>query len=212
MTSGEPPIEKARSYRATIGLYVTVIALAVALPLQAQTSKNFYEGKTITFLVGSSAGGGTDLTARVIARHIERYIPGKPRIDVANKPGAGGMIAANELYNLKKPDGLSISTLNTGSLFATATGNEAIKFELQKFLWVGQAFDDAQVLYLKTSTPYTSFDAVRKANREGKQPKMGAQALDHTSNVVISKSKSKIRIFRALDATRFGHAAGLLIC
>jgi tripartite-type tricarboxylate transporter receptor subunit TctC len=185
MTSREPLIEKARSYRTTIGLYVTVVALAVALPLHAQTSKNFYEGKTITFLVGSSAGGGTDLTARVIARHIERYIPGKPRIDVANKPGAGGMIAANELYNLKKPDGLSISTLNTGSLFATATGNEAIKFDLQKFIWVGQAFDDAQVLYLKTSTPYTSFDAIRKVNRAGKQPKMGAQALDHTSNVVV---------------------------
>jgi tripartite-type tricarboxylate transporter receptor subunit TctC len=116
---------------------------------------------------------------------MERYLPGKPRIDIANKPGAGGMIAANELYNLKKPDGLSISTLNTGALFATATGNQAIKFELQKFLWVGQAFDDAQVIYLKTSTPYTSFDAIRKANKEGKQPKMGAQALDHTSNVVV---------------------------
>ena len=62
---------------------------------------------------------------------------------------------------------VSISTLNTGALFATATGNEAIKFELQKFLWVGQAFDDAQVVYLKTSTPYISFEAVKKANREG---------------------------------------------
>src|SRR5688572_151326 len=185
MRSAEILIERARWYRATISFSVTMVALALALPLHAQTSKNFYEGKTITFLVGSSAGGGTDLTARVIARHIERYIPGKPRIDVANKPGAGGMIAANELYNLKKPDGLSISTLNTGSLFATATGNEAIKFDLQKFLWVGQAFDDAQVLYLKTSTPYTSFDAIRKANRQGRQPKMGAQALDHTSNVVV---------------------------
>ena len=165
-------------------LCAAVVLFALAAPLQAQ-SKNFYEGKVITFLVGSSAGGGTDLTARLLARHMERYIPGKPRIDIANKPGAGGMIAANELYNLKKPDGLSISTLNTGSLFATATGNTAIKFDLQKFLWVGQAFDDAQVLYLKTSTPYTSFDAIRKANKEGKQPKMGAQALDHTSNVVV---------------------------
>ena len=165
-------------------LCAAAVLFALAAPLQAQ-SKNFYEGKVITFLVGSSAGGGTDLTARLLARHMERYIPGKPRIDIANKPGAGGMIAANELYNLKKPDGLSISTLNTGSLFATATGNTAIKFDLQKFLWVGQAFDDAQVLYLKTSTPYTSFDAIRKANKEGKQPKMGAQALDHTSNVVV---------------------------
>lgn len=164
---------------------VFILLAALVVPLQAQTGKNFYEGKNITFLVGSSAGGGTDLTARLLARHLERYIPGKPRIDIANKPGAGGMIAANELYNLKKPDGLSISTLNTGSLFATATGNEAIKFDLQKFIWLGQAFDDAQVVYLKTSTPYTSFDAVKKANKEGKQPKMGAQALDHTSNVVV---------------------------
>lgn len=169
----------------TIVLCMTMaVLIAAAAPLRAQ-SKNFYEGKIITFLVGSSAGGGTDLTARTIARHIERYIPGKPRIDVINKPGAGGMIAANELYNLKKPDGLSISTLNTGALFASATGNEALKFDLQKFLWVGQAYDDAQVLYLKTSTPYTSFDAIKKANKEGKQPKMGAQALDHTSNVVV---------------------------
>lgn len=185
MRSAEPLIAKAHSYRKTISFALAVVALAMALPLQAQTAKHFYEGKTITFLVGSSAGGGTDLTARVIARHIEGYIPGKPRIDVVNKPGAGGMIAANELYNLKKPDGLSISTLNTGSLFATATGNEAIKFDLQKFIWVGQAFDDAQVLYLKSATPYTSFEAVRKANNEGKRPRMGAQALDHTSNVVV---------------------------
>ncbi len=56
-----------------------------------------------------------------------------------------------------------------------ATGNEAIKFDLKKFIWVGQAFDDAQVVYLKTSTPYTSFEAIRKANKEGKQPNMGAQ-------------------------------------
>jgi tripartite-type tricarboxylate transporter receptor subunit TctC len=172
------------AYWTTVILILSILAFS-APPLHAQPSKNFYDGKIITFLVGSSAGGGTDVTARLIARHIERYIPGKPRIDVVNKPGAGGMIAANELYNLKKPDGLSISTLNTGSLFATATGNEAIKFDLQKFLWLGQAFDDAQVLYLKTSTRYTSFDAVRKANKEGKQPKMGAQALDHTSNVVV---------------------------
>jgi tripartite-type tricarboxylate transporter receptor subunit TctC len=166
-------------------LLVLLLNLWWVASIEAQSPKNFFEGKAITFLVGSSAGGGTDLTARLIARHLERHMPGKPRFDIHNKPGAGGMIAANELYNLKKPDGLSISTLNTGALFATATGNEAIKFELQKFLWVGQAFDDAQVVYLKTSTPYTSFEAVKKANREGKQPKMGAQALDHTSNVVV---------------------------
>lgn len=177
-----------RMNRARLLRRVFYFYMALGLPasaLYAQPVKNFYEGKAIQFLVGSSAGGGTDVTARLIARHLERHIPGKPRIDIINKPGAGGMIAANELYNLRKPDGLSISTLNSGILFATAVGNEAIKLDLKKFLWVGQAFDDAQVLYLKTSTPYTSFEAIRKANKEGKQPKMGAQALDHTSNVVV---------------------------
>jgi len=172
-------------YRVVAISFISLLALTAAKPLHAQSGTNFYAGKSITFLVGSSAGGGTDVTARLLARYLERHIPGKPRFEVVNKPGAGGMIAANELYNLKKSDGLSISTMNTGSLFATATGNEAIRFDLKKFIWVGQAFDDAQVVYLKTSTPYTTFDAIRKANKEGKQPKMGAQALDHTSNVVV---------------------------
>ncbi|HEY6368264.1 MAG TPA: hypothetical protein VI585_26070, partial [Candidatus Binatia bacterium] len=57
--------------------------------VRAQSSGNFYEGKTITFFAGSSAGGGTDLTARLIAKHMERYIPGKPTVLVVNKPGAG---------------------------------------------------------------------------------------------------------------------------
>ncbi len=74
--------------RLGVTVSVGILSFVWVLPLHAQT-KNFYEGKIITFLVGSSAGGGTDLTARVIARHIERYIPGKPRIDVANKPGRG---------------------------------------------------------------------------------------------------------------------------
>jgi tripartite-type tricarboxylate transporter receptor subunit TctC len=152
---------------------------------EAQSPQSFYAGKTITFLAGSSPGGGTDLTARLIARHMERYVPGNPSILVVNKPGAGGMIAANELYNLRKPDGLNISTMNTGALFGTAAGNEALKFELKKFIWVGQALDEAQTVYVRSATPYTSLDAIRRANKEGKQPKMGAQAIDHTSSFVV---------------------------
>ena len=167
-------------------LAVVIFTLCLAVTSAgAQSGKNFYEGKTITFFAGSSAGGGTDLTARLIAKHLERHIPGKPAVMVVNKPGAGGMIAVNELYNVKKPDGLTMSTMNTGALFGLATGNDALKFDLQKFIWVGQALDEAQTMYVRSATPYTSFDAIRKANKEGKQPKMGAQSLDHTSNVVV---------------------------
>jgi len=166
-------------------LLVFILVTASAAPLRAQSSKGFYSGKTITMLAGSSPGGGTDQTVRLLARHLERYIPGKPTILVVNKPGAGGMIAINELYNLRKPDGLTMSNINTGAIFAVAGGNDAIKFDLQKILYVGQALDEAQVIYVKSSTPYTSLELIKKANREGKQPRMGAQSLDHTSSFVV---------------------------
>ena len=163
------------------GLFFNLLLLPSA---NAQSGKSFFEGKTITVFAGSSAGGGTDIATRLIARHMERHMAGT-RFMVVNKPGAGGMIAANELYNLRKPDGLTMSTMNTGALFGVATGNDALKFDLRKFIFVGQAFDEAQTVYMRSSTPYTSFDAIRKANKEGKLPKMGAQSLDHTSNVVV---------------------------
>jgi tripartite-type tricarboxylate transporter receptor subunit TctC len=171
----------------TLSTFITVILgvlLLLAVSVEAQSSGNFFDGKTVTLFAGSSAGGGTDIATRLIARHMERHMPGT-RYLVVNKPGAGGMIAANELYNRSKPDGLTMSTMNTGALFGIATGNDALKFDLRKFIFVGQAFDEAQTVYMRSATPYTSFDAIRKANKEGKQPKMGAQSLDHTSNVVV---------------------------
>jgi tripartite-type tricarboxylate transporter receptor subunit TctC len=165
-------------------LAVLLLCLLPVVSVDAQSPGNFFDGKTITLFAGSSAGGGTDIATRLIARHMERHMAGT-RFMVVNKPGAGGMIAANELYNRSKPDGLTMSTMNTGALFGIATGNDALKFDLRKFIFVGQALDEAQTVYMRSTTPYTSFDAIRKANKEGKQPKMGAQSLDHTSNVVV---------------------------
>src|ERR1043166_3916779 len=166
-------------------VFCLTITLVANSPVGAQSAKDFYAGKTIPMLAGSSPGGGTDQTVRLISRHLERYIPGKPTIVVVNKPGAGGMIAVNELYNLRKPDGLTMSNVNTGAIFAVAGGNDAIKFDLRKIIYVGQALDEAQTIYVRSATPYTSVDRIRKANKEGKQPRMGAQALDHTSSFVV---------------------------
>jgi tripartite-type tricarboxylate transporter receptor subunit TctC len=168
----------------TLAGCLTVSLLANSV-VGAQSAKEFYAGKTITMLAGSSAGGGTDQTVRLLARHLERYIPGKPSIVVVNKPGAGGLIAVNELYNLRKPDGLTMSNINTGAIFAVAGGNDAIKFDLRKIIYIGQALDEAQTVYVRSATAYTSLEAIRKANKEGKQPRMGAQALDHTSSFVV---------------------------
>src|SRR5438105_1533707 len=98
-----------------IGSRLEYMALAAAFfasltsnQLRAQPVAEFYRGKTVIIVVGSEAGGGYDLTARVLARHMAAHIPGNPTIIVQNKPGASSMIAANYVYELAPKDGTII--------------------------------------------------------------------------------------------------------
>jgi tripartite-type tricarboxylate transporter receptor subunit TctC len=84
------------------------LALCVAVVLPAQAAAPFYEGKSIKVIVGFSAGGGFDTYSRLISRHMGRHIPGNPSIVVENMTGAASLVAANHVYNVAKPDGLTI--------------------------------------------------------------------------------------------------------
>jgi tripartite-type tricarboxylate transporter receptor subunit TctC len=150
----------------------------------AQSEKEFFKGKTITVIAGSSAGGGTDSLARLLARHFSKQIPGNPKIVVTNMAGAAGLIAANHLYNRSPKDGTAIGTMATGLTFRAALRDEAIKFQLDKFTYLGQIASEGNFVYFRSESPFTSFEAIKKANKEGKKPKMGAQAKEHNSNVV----------------------------
>ena len=150
----------------------------------AQSEKDFFKGKTITVIAGSSAGGGTDSLARLLAAHFGKYVPGNPKVVVTNMAGAAGLIAANHLYNRSPKDGTAMGTMATGLTFRTALHDEAVKFQLDKFTYLGQIASEGNFVYFRSDTPYTSFDAIKKANKEGKRPKMGAQAKEHNSNVV----------------------------
>src|SRR5215468_9462380 len=90
--------------RAPTAIVLMLIALAAA-PAQAQTVDDFYKGKRISLTVGYGPGGGYDVFARLLARHIGRYIPGNPQIIVQNMPGAGSLTAANYLYSVAPKDG-----------------------------------------------------------------------------------------------------------
>src|SRR3954470_15004580 len=89
-----------------------LLAVLAAIPLVGFAQSSTYAGKTVTIIVGYKAGGGYDATARLLARHLPKHIPGKPTIIVQNMPGANSMIAANHVYNVAKPDGLTIGTFN----------------------------------------------------------------------------------------------------
>jgi tripartite-type tricarboxylate transporter receptor subunit TctC len=115
---------------------IFVIATTVDFGFNAQ-AQEFYKDKTLTFIVGYSPGGTYDQYTRLIARHIGRHLPGNPGRIVENMTGAGGIIAANHLYNRVKPDGLTIGAWASPLILQHIMGNEATKFDGRKVGWVG---------------------------------------------------------------------------
>ena len=123
----------------------------------------YYEGKRITIVVGSLPGGGYDRMARLIAKHLPKHIPGKPTIIVENVPGAASMITANRIYNIAKPDGLTIGAFQRGIPLAQLMKAEGVKFDVMKYAWIGSPAVEATVLTLRTDLPYKSVDDILKA-------------------------------------------------
>ncbi len=134
-------------------LTATVIGIGLLAGLgSTAVEAQFYKGKTITFVVGFSAGGGFDTYTRLIARHISKHIPGTPGIVVQNRTGAGSLIAANYIYNRAKRDGTVIGNWIGGLLLREVLGDKAIKFEGRKFNWVGVPTpDDGVCAFTKAS-------------------------------------------------------------
>ncbi len=114
-----------------------VLALAgAALEAQAQSVAEFYRGKTITLSVGATAGGGYDVDARVISRHLGRFVPGNPVVVVQNVPGARGLTNVNRLYTTYRRDGTVISVLQRGLLTAPWLNPAGVQFDVMKFNWI----------------------------------------------------------------------------
>jgi tripartite-type tricarboxylate transporter receptor subunit TctC len=118
-------------------------ALLISIPLgpaAAQSVANFYSGKTVSVLIGFTAGGGYDLYGRTVARYLGRYIPGNPNVVAQNMPGAGSLKVVNYLYNAAPKDGTAIAHFAPGVLFERLLGRpsaEAGQFEPTKFTWLG---------------------------------------------------------------------------
>jgi tripartite-type tricarboxylate transporter receptor subunit TctC len=127
------------------------------------TSHEFFKGKSIRLVVGASAGGAQDEWARFLAPHLGRNIPGGPDIVVQNMPGAGTVIAANYVYNIAKPDGLTIGLVNPAIYIDQLIGAKEVKFDWTKFSWIGSPEGIDQVLFIRTDFPQKTLDELRKA-------------------------------------------------
>ncbi len=140
-------------------LFVALLAFAVSAAAQAP----YYQGKNIRLIMGTSAGGAQDLWGRFMAQHLGKHILGSPEIIVQNMPGAGSKIAANFLYNVAKPDGLTLAMFNPSLYIDQLTGQKEVNYDWNKFAWIGSPEPINQVLFVRADTAYKTLEDIRRA-------------------------------------------------
>ena len=148
-----------------------LLLISLWLPSAVNAQAPFYQGKTITLIVGSGAGTAYDIYARLLGSYVGKYLPGNPTVVVQNMPAAGGMVAANFVYGVAKPDGLTIASINPAHYFNQLQGNKEVKFDWPKFTWIASSDKSEHMLYMRTDAPYKTIQDVRKA---AEPPKCGA--------------------------------------
>jgi len=121
-------------------------------------AEDFFKGKSIRIVVGFSAGGGFDTYARTLARHLGRHIAGEPSVIVENMTGAGSLIAANHVYRVAKPDGLTIGHFIGGLFLGQVLGQPGIEFDARKFEYIGAPISDHVVCAMTKASGITSLD------------------------------------------------------
>ena len=156
-----------------ISLVLLLFSAGVAAP------QEFYKGKSIRLLVGTSAGGAMDEWARFIAPHLGKNLPGVTNIVVQNMPGAGTVVAANYIYNIAEPDGLTIGLVNPGIYIDQLLGAKEVRFDWPKFAVIGSPERIDQVLFVRTDTPYKTLDDIRKATEPPRCSATGRSGLGY---------------------------------
>src|ERR1700687_5410757 len=131
-----------------------VLGLAWCAPGQAQTADAFYQGKQIRIIVGTAAGQDYDSWARLIGRHMPRFLPGNPAFIVENMPGAGHILATNYLFNLAPRDGTAIGMVSRNMTEAAVMKLPNVRFDSGKFNWIGSSELNHRVLFVNVASGF----------------------------------------------------------
>jgi tripartite-type tricarboxylate transporter receptor subunit TctC len=157
----------------------------------AQDVGSFYAGRTISIIVGFGPGGGYDLYARMLARFYGPNIPGKPTVIVQNMPGAGGVNAANFVYNTAAKDGTVIAGVNQGAALFQQLGGKGAQYDASKFRWIGRMASSNNVAYTWTASGVRTIE-----DAKGREVIMAGSG-------VISDANIYPNVFNGLLGTRF---------
>lgn len=143
---------------ATTGFFAMV---ASTVPVMAQEGAAFFKGKTVTYVVATSPGGGYDFYGRLVARYMQAALPESTFV-IKNVPGAGHIVGANFIY-AARPDGLTVGTFNTGLIYAQIAKGSGVKFDLGRMSWIGKASTEQRVMVVSSLSPFKSFVDVQAA-------------------------------------------------
>src|SRR6185295_10064136 len=126
---------------------------------------NFFEGKTVTVLIGAKSGS-LEIAAQIVSHHLGKYLPGKPAVILQHMPGAAHLLATNNVFNVAKPDGLTILAANPNVAIAQLSKVEQVRFDVRKFQWLGSSGADGVMFSIRPDLPYKTFDEFKKADGE----------------------------------------------
>ncbi len=169
-----------------------LLALVFGAVSAAPAADDFYKGKTITLVVANAAGGGYDLYARLLARHMGRHIPGEPSFIVKYQPGGGGLVMANAFYSTVPRDGLTIGAMARANPLERVLENPAAKFENDGFTWLGTAAsfaDDAYCLVIRADSAVKS---IADAQRPGPPLVFGGVAAGGTDTDLLLVARNAL--------------------
>ncbi len=148
--------------RQILCLIITFSILTVLVSFKPVLAAPFYQGKVVKIIVGSDVGGGNDRMARLVAKHMPKFIPGSPVFIVENMPGAGSVVAANYIYNNAAADGLIIGAVQRGIIYSQLTKAQGVRFDLRKYCWIGSPSVEGTVLCVRSDHPSKTYDDLRK--------------------------------------------------
>jgi len=162
-------------------------------------SEPFYKGKTIKVVVGTTAGSLYDLWARTIAAHLVKQIPGNPDSFVQNMPGAGHKVATNYMYNVAKPDGLTIiGSILPGVYMDQLIGRPEVKYDWAKFVWIGSPVKSESQMTMRADAPYKSIDDIRNAKEPIRCGSSGTSGTDYMVSRLLEEIMPPLKIHSVL--------------
>ncbi|MBM4296235.1 MAG: hypothetical protein FJ143_00675 [Deltaproteobacteria bacterium] len=168
-------------------------------PLWAQA--NFYDGKAVTITIGAKSGS-LEIAALIVAHHLGKYIPGKPAVILQHMPGAAHLLATNNVYNIAKPDGLTILAANPNVAVAQLSKIPQARFDIRKFHWLGSSGADGVMFSIRPDLPYKSFDELKRADRELVAGTTGPGSNAHDFPLLLKEfAGAKLKLVPAIPLT-----------